>query len=58
MQYMRYHNKYVEPCFNMALKLFAVLANIAALCTIVGAVLEFGFDLSEQLIGELNLVYF
>ena len=58
MQYMRYHNKYVEPCFSMALKLFAVLANIAALCTIVGAVLEFGFDLSEQLIGELNLVYF
>ena len=55
---MRYHNKYVEPCFSMALKLFAVLANIAALCTIVGAVLEFGFDLSEQLIGELNLVYF
>ena len=58
LQYMPYHNKYVQPCFNMALKLFAVLANIAALCTIVGAVLEFGFDLSEQLIGELNLVYF
>jgi Trk-type K+ transport system membrane component len=58
MQYMPYHNKYVQPCFNLALKLFAVLANIAALCTIVGAVLEFGFDLSEQLIDELNLVYF
>jgi len=58
MQYMPYHNKYVQPCFNMALKLFAVLANIAALCTIVGAVLEFGFHLSEELIDELNLVYF
>ena len=56
MQYMPYHNKYVEPCFNMALKLFAFMANVAALCTIVGGVLEFGFDLSEQLISELNFI--
>ena len=34
------------------------LADIAALCVIVGAILEFGFVLTERLENELNLVYF
>ena len=34
------------------------MADVAALCIFVGAILEFGFDLSHKLISELNLVYF
>jgi potassium uptake TrkH family protein len=34
------------------------MAHVAALCMIVGAVLEFGFELSAQLKSELNWVYF
>ena len=34
------------------------MADVAALCIFVGAILEFGFDLSEKLVNELNLVYF
>ena len=44
-----YYKKYVRPCINIALKVFAFMANVAALCVIVGAVLEFGFVLSDQL---------
>ena len=32
--------------------------NIAALCVIVGAILEFGFELSDRLKDEFDLVYF
>ena len=52
-----YYNKYVRPCVNMALKFFAFMAHVAALCVIVGAILEFGFALSERLQSELDLVY-
>ena len=34
------------------------MADVAALFIFVGAILEFGFDLSEELVNELNLVYF
>jgi Trk-type K+ transport system membrane component len=34
------------------------MADIGALCVIVGAILEFGFVLTERLQNELNLVYF
>ena len=34
------------------------MAHVAALCMIVGAVLEFGFELSARLKSELNWVYF
>jgi len=53
-----YYKKYVRPCINIALKVFAFMANVAALCVIVGAVLEFGFVLSDQLKSELDLIYF
>jgi len=53
-----YYKKYVRPCINIALKVFAFMANVAALCVIVGAVLEFGFVLSDQLKTELDLIYF
>ena len=53
-----YYKKYVRPCINIALKVFAFMANVAALCVIVGAVLEFGFVLSERLKDELDLIYF
>lgn len=53
-----YYNKYVKPCVNMAFKVFAFMAHVAALCVIVGAVLEFGFALSDRLKSEFGLVYF
>ena len=42
----------------MAFKVFAFMAHVAALCVIVGAVLEFGFALSDRLKSEFGLVYF
>ena len=56
--YRLYHKKYVAPCINIALKVFSFMAHVAALCMIVGAVLEFGFELSARLKSELNWVYF
>ena len=56
--YRLYHKKYVAPCINIALKVFAFMAHVAALCVIVGAVLEFGFSLSDRLKSEFSLVYF
>ena len=56
--YTLYHKKYVAPCINIALKVLDFLANVAALSVIVGAVLEFGFDLSGRLKSEFDLVYF
>ena len=49
-----YYNKYVKPCVNMAFKVFAFMAHVAALCVIVGAVLEFGFALSDRLKSEFG----
>ena len=57
-QLARHHKKYVIPCIKLALKVFSFMANIGALCIIVGAVLEFGFVLTERLKDELHLVYF
>lgn len=53
-----YHKKYVAPYVDMALMAFSFMANLGALCVIVGGVLEFGFELTNQLIRELDLVYF
>ena len=53
-----YHNNYLRSCFRIALKIITFLADNAALCVIVGAILEFGFVLTERLQNELNLVYF
>ncbi len=55
--YTLYHKKYVTPCVSVALKVIAFFTDVAALCVIVGAVLEFGFVLSDRLRNELNLVY-
>ena len=53
-----FHNNYVRSCIKNAIKVMTFLADIAALCVIVGAILEFGFVLTERLENELNLVYF
>lgn len=53
-----YHKKYVAPYVDMALMAFSFMANLGALCVIVGGVLEFGFELTSKLIRELDLVYF
>jgi len=53
-----YHKKYVAPYVDMALMTFSFMANLGALCVIVGGVLEFGFELTNKLIRELDLVYF
>ena len=53
-----YHKKYVAPYVDMALMAFSFMANLGALCVIVGGVLEFGFELTNKLIRELDLVYF
>ena len=58
LQNALYHNKYLRSCFRIALKIITFLADNAALCVIVGAILEFGFVLTERLQNELNLVYF
>ena len=42
----------------MAIKVIDLMTNIAALCVIVGAILEFGFELSDRLKDEFDLVYF
>ena len=55
--YRLYHKKYVAPCINMALKATGFMANVGALCVIVGAVLELGFELSERLKSEFDLVF-
>ena len=55
--YRLYHKKYVAPCINMALKVTGFMANVGALCVIVGAVLELGFELSERLKSEFDLVF-
>jgi len=52
-----YYKKYVKPGINVAVKFFDFMTLVAALCVIVGAVLEFGFNLSDQLQSELDLVY-
>jgi len=41
----------------MALKITGFMANVGALCVIVGAVLEMGFELSERLKSEFDLVF-
>ena len=41
----------------MALKVTGFMANVGALCVIVGAVLELGFELSERLKSEFDLVF-
>ena len=56
--YTLYRKKYVIPCVNMAIKVIDLMTNIAALCVIVGAILEFGFELSDRLKDEFDLVYF
>ena len=56
--YKLYHRKYVAPCVNMAIKLTDFMATVAALCVVVGAVLEFGFDLPGRLKSEFDLVFF
>ena len=56
--YKLYHRKYVAPCVNMAIKLTDFMATVAALCVVVGAVLEFGFDLPSRLKSEFDLVFF
>ena len=55
--YRLYHKKYVAPCINMALKVTGFMANVGALCVIVGAVLELGFELSERQKSEFDLVF-
>ena len=57
-QLARYHKKHVIPCISIALKVFAFIASIGALCVIIGAILEFGFVLTSKLKDELDLVYF
>ena len=52
------NEKYVVPFISIALMVFSFMASIGALCIIVGAVLEFGFVLTDRLKEELDLVYF
>ena len=53
-----YYEKYVAPHVIGLLKVLSFLAAVGALCMIVGAVLEMGFDLTDRLRQELNWVYF
>ena len=52
------HQKHVVPLLNMALGVISFLANTASLFMIVSAIVEFGFQLTEKQILELNWIYF
>ena len=49
-----YHNKYVGSCIRIALKIITFLADNAALCVIVGAILEF-FNINDH-IGVMKII--
>ena len=57
LQNALYHNNYLRSCIRIALKIITFLADNAALCVIVGAILAFGFVLTEKIQAELKLVY-
>ena len=52
------HQKHVVPLLNMALGVISFLANTASLFMIVSAIDEFGFQLTEKQVLELNWLYF
>ena len=52
------HQKHVVPLLNMALGVISFLANTASLFMIVSAIVEFGFQLTEKQVLELNWLYF
>ena len=52
------HQKHVVPLLNMVLGVISFLANTASLFMIVSAIVEFGFQLTEKQVLELNWLYF
>ena len=52
------HQKHVVPLLNMALGVISFLAYTASLFMIVSAIVEFGFQLTEKQVLELNWLYF
>ena len=52
------HQKHVVQLLNMALGVISFLAYTASLFMIVSAIVEFGFQLTEKQVLELNWLYF
>lgn len=57
-RYTLYHEKYVEPYIDQALKAVSFIAHLASVFMIVTSVLEFGFQLTDEQMGHVNWLYF
>lgn len=57
-RYTLYHEKYVDPYINKALKVISFIAHLASVFMIVTSILEFGFHLSDDQMGRVNWLYF
>lgn len=57
-RYTLYHEKYVEPYIDQALKAVSFIAHLASVFMIVTSVLEFGFQLTDDQMGHVNWLYF
>ena len=57
-RYTLYHEKYVKPYINKALRIISFIAHLASVFMIVTSVLEFGFHLTDEQMGHVNWLYF
>lgn len=57
-RYTLYHEKYIEPHIDRALRAISFMAHMASVFMIVTSVLEFGFQLTDEQMGHVNWLYF
>ena len=57
-RYTLYHEKYVDPYINKALRFISFIAHLASVFMIATSVLEFGFHLTDAQMGHVNWLYF
>ena len=57
-RYTLYHEKYVDPYINRALRIVSFIAHLASVFMIATSILEFGFHLTDAQMGHVNWLYF
>lgn len=57
-RYALYHEKYVDPYINKALRVISFIAHLASVFMIATSILEFGFHLTDAQMGHVNWLYF
>ncbi len=57
-RYTLYHEKYIDPYINKALRIISFVAHMASVFMIATSVLEFGFNLTDAQMGHVNWLYF